>query len=129
MDQWADKNKIFSLTASQERREIVGVGCVWIRGLSLGEKDIYESDAYRFGKTGEIRLNNARALLLMRTIYDQHGKRLFAESDMGRIQGLPSLIFEPLYETARRLSGFRVAEIEELAKNSVTTGSDDSVIV
>lgn len=125
-EQWAKKDELFKAPVPKEKHFIDGFGHVWIHGLTCGEKDEYENDTVNV-KAGsrEVRINNARAVLIQRTVYDQHGNRLFAEKDIGKICRLPAAIAEPIYEKARRLSRMAISDIEDLVKNSETVQSED----
>lgn len=118
-EKWASKEQLFKLSVPRERHEFEGIGSIWIHGLTCGQKDDYEDRAIRIeAGSRQIHMSNARALLLVMCCYDQHGRRLFADKDIGRICQLPASIVEPVFEKARRLSGMGRGELEELAKNS-----------
>jgi hypothetical protein len=58
--------------------------------------------------------------MLMMCVYDQHGNRMFAEADIGRLATVPARIADPIIAIAKRLSAMGRAEIDELIKNSQT---------
>jgi len=126
-ENWANKEALFKAPKKKERHSIDSVGDVWIHSLTCGEKDAYETDAYEV-MTGsrEVRMRQARALLIQRTVHDQHGNLLFAEKEIGRIEAMDSWITEPMYNVARRLSRMTTADMEELVKNSATIRKEDS---
>lgn len=118
---WAKKEGFFKAKVPREEMIVPEIGQVWIYGLTAGQKDEYENNVFRFsGRKRQLHLANARVQLLLLTVYDQHGKRLFAEEDMGRLCQIPAVIVEPILDVARRLSGMAVKEIEDLVKNSQT---------
>lgn len=120
-EQWATKDALFKETVPRERHTIPGIGDVWIHGLTCGEKDDYENKAVTvLAGSREIRMANARALLILWTVHNQHRARLFADKDLGKVCRIPAVVAEPMYDKARRLSRFSAADIEELAKNSET---------
>ena len=117
--EWAKKEKFFTAKVPREKITVPEIGDVWVYGLTSGEKDEYENSVIRLsGRSRQVHLANARAQLLMLTVHDQHGKRIFAEVDIGRICQIPAIIIDPILDVARRLSGMAVADIEELVKNS-----------
>ena len=127
---WATKDAIFKLTVPKKRHTIEGLGDVWVHGLTSGEKDAYENDVIKVtAGTREIRMMHARAVLIQRTVRDQHGKLLFAEKEIGRIEMIPATVLDPIYDDARKMSGMltgRVDEVAELVKNSETLRDLDS---
>ena len=122
MENWATKENLFKCPVPKERYTIDGIGDIWIYGLTSGQKDEYENDVIQISAgSRKIRMANARAVLIQRTVYDQHGNRLFAEKDIGRINMIPAAVLDPIYDKARRLSGMLTGgrdEVEELVKNS-----------
>lgn len=125
--EWATKEGLFTAQVPKEKHTIPEHGDVWIYGLNAGQKDDYEDTVVRFqGKTREIKLANARAVLLQMTVHNQHGQPLFGKADIGRINQLPAIIVDPILDKARRLSGMATGEIEELVKNSEAVQSENS---
>ena len=129
---WATKEGFFKAKVPRENITVPDIGDVWVYGLTAGQKDEYENNVVKLsGRNRQVRLTNARAQLLMLTIHDQHGKRMFSEVDMGRLCQIPANVTDPLLDVARRLSGMAAEEIEELVKNSQTApgpeGNDSSI--
>lgn len=125
--EWATKEGLFKVQVPKEEHTIPEQGKVWIYGLTAGQKDDYENKVIRFqGRSQEIKLANARAVLLQLTVHNQHGQPLFGEADFGRINQMPAVIVDPMLDKARRLSGMATGEIEELVKNSGTVQSENS---
>jgi len=126
-DNWADKKALFAAPVKKERHTIEGFGDVWIHSLTCGQKDEYETSAYEvMSGSREVRMHQARALLIAWSVYDQHGNRFFADKDIGRIEALPSWITEPIYLKARKLSRMTAGDMDELVKNSAAIRSEDS---
>lgn len=118
---WATKEGFFKAKVPRENITIPDIGDVWVYGLTAGQKDDYENSVVRLsGRKRQVHLANARAQLLLMTVHNQHGKRMFGESDMGRLCQIPANIADPILDVARRLSGMASEEIEELVKNSQT---------
>lgn len=128
--EWAKKEGFFKAKVPQEKITVPDIGDVWIHGLTAGQKDDYENSVFRLsGRSRRFHLANARAQLLMLTVYDQHGKRLFSEKDIGRICEIPAAVVDPILDVARRLSAMTIEDIDELVKNSQelqAAGSEDS---
>jgi len=118
---WAKKEGFFAAKVPREEMTAPGIGRFWVYGLTAGQKDEYENSVVRLsGRNRQIHLANARAQLLMLSIYDQHGKRMFGNTDMGRLCQIPANVVDPILDVARRLSGMASEEIEDLVKNSQT---------
>jgi hypothetical protein len=125
--QWATKDAFFAAKVPQEQVDVPSLGRIVVWGLTSGEKDDYENNVFSFsGRSRQMQLRHARAVLLLMTVHDQHGKRMFGEADMGRLEQIPANIADPILDVARRLSGMKAGEVEELAKNSATVQSEDS---
>jgi len=126
-EKWATAEGFFKCTVPKEKVTVPELGDIWVHGLTCGEKDDYENNVVQFNRgSRELRLNNARAVLMQLTVRNQHGNRLFAEKDIGRLRNLPAGIADPILDVARKLSGMSTGEIEELVKNSQTAQEPSS---
>ena len=127
MVNWATGVEMFEI-ARPEAVVTLSTGLsVKVVGLSVGEKDEYENETVQVtAGSHEVTIKHGRALLLIRTVRDQHGRPLWAKADFGKILELPALVVEPLYNKARELSGMPVGEIEDLVGNSDATDPSDS---
>jgi len=119
METWATKEGFFKCQVPRERKTVPELGDIWIYGLTSGEKDDYEEKviSVRAGSR-EVKMKNARAVLMQMTVRNQHGAPMFGEADLGRLCTVPAVIADPILDTARKLSGMQQGEIEELVKNS-----------
>jgi hypothetical protein len=96
------------------------IGDIWVYGLTEG-KEAWENTVVNVAQgSRQMRLANASAGLLLLTVRNQHGNRLFSEKDMGRLQNLPCAVAEPVLKVARRLSALSAGDVEDLVKNSLT---------
>lgn len=131
MENWANKEKFFKCPCPKERVAIPDVGDIWVHGLTSGQKDEYENDVFKVtAGSQEVKISNARAVLIQRTVRDQHGNPMFAAADIGKINQIPASILDPIYEKARKLSGMITGkkEVDELVKNSETPPASGSGI-
>ena len=120
MGKWATSEGFSEAKPPVEVVEVEGVGSVKIIGLMAGEKDTYENRVMNLDVVEKsVTMNNARAILFQMTVYDQHGNRLFAEKDIGKIATFPAKIVDPILRVARRLSAMGADELNELVKNSL----------
>jgi hypothetical protein len=88
-----------------------GLGTVCVRGLSLREYDGFEMVVTEAKRGGLITL---RAELLVRTLCDEKGARLFADGDVEALATLDQVALEPAFQAAAELAGLR----EDVGKNS-----------
>jgi len=126
MANWATKEGFFKCPVPREKKTVPELGLIEIRGLTSGQKDDYENNVISV-KAGsrEVKLTNARAVLMSLTVFDQHGNRMFADKDIGKLCVVPAAVSDPILDVAKRLSGMQTGEIEELVKNSDSPESED----
>lgn len=115
-----DREKI--LNSEDLVREEVEVpewgGNVCIRCMTGTERDNFESEAYLMrGKSVEINRDNFRARLLVRTLADENGTRLFTDADIGPLGKKSAKVLDRLFGIAMRINGLSPEDVEELVKN------------
>lgn len=101
-------------------------GDVYVRSLTGTERDEWEQEnLVKDPRTKEYsyRLRNIRARLVVKTVCDENGTRIFTDRDADRIGEKNAAVLTKVYEVAARLSGITPEDVEELAKNS---GADES---
>ena len=127
MSEWATKDALLGQKVPKERHTVEGLGDVWIHGLTVGAKDEYEDEVFKLrAGSRQVKMKNARALLVIRCVFNQHGTPFFGMDDLGRVIGMPAVSAEPIYEKARKLSGMPAGEVEDLVKNSGAITEPDS---
>ena len=103
---------------------IKDVGVFYVRVMSIDERDDYELSVYDKSK---LTFGKVRAGLLVKTVCDSAGKRLFEDAGtetFGRIMS-PALV-EKLFAAARKINWFSEKDIQELEKNSESDLQDAS---
>lgn len=121
MEKWATADAFFKCPVPREKVTVPGLGDIWVYGLTNEEKDEYENQVMQFSASDrQVRMRNARAMLLLLAVRNQHGSRMFGEKDMGRLKLIPVKITDPILDVVRRLSGMGANEIKDLIKNSQT---------
>lgn len=110
------------LSAADTASETVEVpewgGTVAIRGMTGCERDAWE--AWCFSKREEWGTAigpNIRAAVLVRTIVDESGVRVFSEDDVESLGGKSGAVVDRLYGVAARLSGISAKDTDDLKKN------------
>lgn len=101
-------------------------GTVRVRGLSGVERDEFESSLLD-GK-GTVKLANTRARLVVFSVIDEDGKRLFEDWDVKALGAKSAAALDRIVAVAMRLSGIADTDLEELAGNSEATTSAGSPI-
>lgn len=95
--------------------ELPGIGHVFVRGLTLAERDKFEASLLR---GGELEIRDVRATLLTLSICDEHGRRLFADHEAEIVGQLPAELLQPAFEEAMRLSALTGEAVAELKKSA-----------
>jgi hypothetical protein len=100
---------------------------VLVCGMTAAGKNAYEASLVEVkGNTRKIRMENATAKLLVRTLVNRQRQPLFTETDIERLGTKSAAALERLAQVALRLSSMRVQDVEALVKNSDAAQSDDS---
>ena len=116
---WATKDNFFKAKVPVEEMDVPTIGRVKIHGLGLGEKEEWEINSFKVNVEKEdLKISNADAQILILTVHNQHGQKLFSDKDMGRLRMLPAVYARPVIETAYRLSGIGKNAVKDLVKNS-----------
>lgn len=116
-----DKTTILAL-ASRLRVEPVTIegvkDPVYIRTLTGRERDGFEQSCFtQRGKDRVLSTENIRAKLLVRSICDEKGVRLFSDNEADSLGGIPADILDVLFTRAQKMSGLAPSDVEELAGN------------
>lgn len=131
------------LKAEDLETEVVPVpewgGDVRVKGLTGEERDSYEAacmqerPAYDAkgkqvrGRTEMARnLANVRAKLVVRSVVNDEGERLFTDHDTGLLGQKSAAALDRVFEVAARLSRLSEEDVEDLAGNSDAAQSGDS---
>ncbi len=64
----------------------------WVRNMTLKERSAFEAAASKIDEHGETSLDvsKVRVQLLLRTLCDESGQRLFADEEVAELEGLPA---------------------------------------
>jgi hypothetical protein len=113
------------------KRETVNVpewdGDVIVRALNGRERDDWEASiVQQRGKDMVRNLANVRAKLVVRSVIDEDGNRIFEDRDANALGLKSAAALNRLFEVASRLSGLSDEDVEELAGNSDAAQSGDS---
>jgi hypothetical protein len=86
-------------------------GDVCLREITAGQRDQW--DAWQIEHDGAARYANIRARLLVLTICDEQGVRLFADNDIAVVSGLPAMSIDKLWDASCKLVGLRPEDVEK----------------
>lgn len=89
-------------------------GVVFIRVMSVGERDAYEREWIGKRETG---VENFRAKFLARCLCDENGRRLFTDEDVVLLANKSALVCGELWRKAMVHNALMEGDVEELAKN------------
>lgn len=89
-------------------------GSVFIRVMSVGERDSYEND-WMVNKSKGV--DNFRSKFLQRVLCDEKGELLFTSDELPALAKKSAAVMGRLWEAAMRHNKLSDADVEELAKN------------
>lgn len=89
-------------------------GSLFIRVMSVGERDAYENDWIQNKHKG---VENFRAKFLQRVLCSEKGDLLFTAAELDLLAGKSARVMSRLWEKAMRHNALTDADVEELAKN------------
>jgi hypothetical protein len=97
-------------------------GTVRVRGLTGRERDAYEASLLeQRGRNTRANLQNARAKLVVLSVRNVDGSRMFNEAQIGELSAKSASALNRVWKKALELSGMGDADVEEL-----TLGFDDA---
>jgi hypothetical protein len=115
------KEQFLKLSDTQEIEQVMFESLntsVFIRAISASERDAFEASCMAGkGKNRGVNMENVRARLLVKSICDETGKRLFADHEADALGNMPAKIADKLFSVAQKLSGLSPADVEEIAGN------------
>jgi hypothetical protein len=89
-------------------------GSVFIRVMSVGERDAYEKMWIGKRDTG---IDNFRTEYLQRVLCDDKGVLLFSKDQVEKLGQKSAAVMTRLFEKAMKHNAMTEADVEELAKN------------
>ena len=90
-------------------------GKIRVRSLTGQERDLYEqSITKRRGMNVEMNLLNARAKLVVLTVVDDQGQRIFSDDDVHEVGKKSAQALNRIFLVAQRLSGLTDEDVDEL---------------
>lgn len=93
-------------------------GSVYVRGLTGAERDTFEQRCMDSRKGRQINIKGLKTLLVVMSVVDAEGQKMFAPKDAEALQAKSARPIERIYKAASDLSGLTDDDVEELTKNS-----------
>ncbi len=97
-----------------------GDGQAWVRPMTAGEKDRWETVHLKAPD------HNFRARLVAACLCDETGRLIFTEDDIPALAELASHVLDPFCQAAARVNKMGPEETEALRKNSPGPNGDSS---
>jgi len=125
------------LAAQDTSKEAVSVpewgiddGLVFIKTLSAKDRDNWETSMVSVDmerkKVRKVNMANMRARLVVLTLVDVDGKRIFGDDDADQLGEKSAAVIARLFDVAQRVNGLSTEEVKALEKNSVSSQADAS---
>jgi hypothetical protein len=89
---------------------------VRVRGMTAREKDAFVAQITNLS-TGEMSWQNATALLIVRTVVDDDGQRVFSDADADALGEKSAAATQRLFNVAQRLSAFSEEDLDQIAQD------------
>lgn len=89
---------------------------VWVRSLTVGERDLVDNEISTNRNKGNAH-NNLRARMLVRCCCDATGKELFTEADIPVVGKFAATILEKVFDSILKLNRIGAGAVEEAEKN------------
>lgn len=88
---------------------------VYVRVLSVGERDDWELAWIDIRSKGVEKFKNFRAFYLARTLCDEHGVRIWQDSEIDEVAALDGAVMGELFDIAQKHNKLTEADVVELA--------------
>lgn len=88
---------------------------VYVRVLSVGERDDWELAWIDIRSKGVEKFKNFRAFYLVRTLCDEHGVRIWQDSEIDEVAALDGAVMGELFDIAQKHNKLTEADVVELA--------------
>jgi len=99
-------------------------GAVRVRGLTGAERDAFEGEViHRNGRDVTTNTRNMRARLVVLSVVDEAGNRLFGFPDIEALGAKSARALDRIFSVAMRLSGLRDEDVEDLTERFDATPS------
>lgn len=91
---------------------------IFVKTLNGRERDAFENSCFRGkGKSRELSTENIRAKLLVRSICDEAGSRVFGDHETELLGDLPADVLDVLFTRAQVLSGLAQEDVDAIASD------------
>jgi hypothetical protein len=103
-------------------------GSVLVRGLMGFERDEYEQSLVDLsGGKARVNMRNARARLVVMTVVDEQGNRVFSDTDIAMLTTKNASALETIWDVAAALSGLGDGDAKAMGNDSESGQKGDSI--
>lgn len=88
---------------------------VYVRVLSVGERDEWELAWVDIRNKGAAKFQNFRAFYLVRTLCDETGSRIWQDNEVDEVASLDGSVMGELFDVAQKHNKLTEADVVELA--------------
>ena len=109
------------LQSKDYQDEVINVpewgGSVRLKTMSGVERDMFETEAMKRKKGDKIELKGLKSFLLMLTLVNDKGERLFAEADIDELNKKSGAVIDTLFVKCQDLNKLTQGSLEDSVKN------------
>ena len=110
-----------TLQSKDYQDEVINVpewgGSVRLKTMSGVERDMFETEAMKRKKGDKIELKGLKSFLLMLTLVDNDGVRLFEESEIDELNKKSGAVIDTLFVKCQDLNKLTQGSLEDSVKN------------
>jgi len=113
------RSQILSKKDNLPRQEVLvpeWEGSVWVRSLTVGERDSIDNE-FNAARVKNKTPDNLRARMLIKGCCDEKGKALFTEADIAEVNVLPATILEKIFDAILKINRIGAGAVEDAEKN------------
>lgn len=105
--------KLMSI-ALKSKEITIGGDSYLVKEMNAKDAGVYENSLYKIvGEKVTPNAENAKAKLVLFTLCDMDGKRIFQDKDISQVQELPTSIVNMVYKVANSLNAIDRGQIEK----------------
>jgi len=112
-----------------EKVEIAaGKAPVFVREMTGTERDAFEASIVTMrGKNADVNMKDARAKLLVKTLANEKGDRMFKDGEEQVVGAMGAALVDRLFTVAQRINGLSDKDVKELTADLGGAQSDASI--
>ena len=92
-------------------------GRIYVRSLSGTEREEYEKICSDRSRSKNFDMRGLRVKLIVLSVCDKDGKRIFGESDEAKLNKKSAAVIEKVFNAAKKASGLSDQDVKDLTEN------------